>query len=84
MLANGQAELFTRLPTAGYVEKVWDFAAAKVVITEAGGAISDLDGDDIDVDLGECLSPKVAGIVATSSPALQPAALAAVARARAA
>ena len=84
LLANGQAELFTRLPTAGYVEKVWDFAAAKVVITEAGGAISDLDGDDIDVDLGECLSPKVAGIVATSSPALQPAALAAVARARAA
>ncbi|KAH8059259.1 3'(2'),5'-bisphosphate nucleotidase [Aureococcus anophagefferens] len=66
LLANGQAELFTRLPTAGYVEKVWDFAAAKVVITEAGGAISDLDGDDIDVDLGECLSPKVAGIVHTA------------------
>lgn len=31
----------------------------KVVITEAGGAITDLDGYDIDVDLGECLSPKV-------------------------
>ena len=84
LLAGGSADLFCRLPRRGYVEKVWDFAAAKVVISEAGGAITDLRGRDIDVGRGDELDPAVDGIVASGSPALHAAALDAVNAGRAA
>ena len=78
LLAGGRGDLFTRLPRPGYVERVWDFAAAKVVVEEAGGAITDLKGRPIDVGLGTYLDAGVEGIVASGAPALHAEALAAV------
>ena len=78
LLAGGRGDLFTRLPRAGYVERVWDFAAAKVVVEEAGGAITDLQGRPIDVGLGTYLDAGVEGIVASGAPALHREALDAV------
>ena len=78
LLAGGHGDLFCRLPRPGYVERVWDFAAAKVVVEEAGGAITDLRGLPIDVGRGVYLDAGVAGIVASGAPALHAEALAAV------
>ena len=78
LLAGGRGDLFTRLPRPGYVERVWDFAAAKVVVEEAGGAITDLKGRPIDVGLGTYLDASVEGIVASGAPALHREALDAV------
>ena len=77
LLAGGRGDLFTRLPRPGYVERVWDFAAAKCVVEEAGGAITDLKAA-IDVGLGTCLDASVEGIVASGAPALHREALDAV------
>jgi len=78
LLAGGRGDLFTRLPRPGYVERVWDFAAAKCVVEEAGGAITDLRGRPIDVGLGTYLDAGVEGIVASGAPALHREALDAV------
>ena len=78
LLAGGRGDLFTRLPRPGYVERVWDFAAAKCVVEEAGGAITDLKGRPIDVGLGTYLDASVEGIVASGAPALHAEALDAV------
>ncbi len=78
LLAGGRGDLFTRLPRPGYVERVWDFAAAKCVVEEAGGAITDLRGRPIDVGLGTYLDASVEGIVASGAPALHREALDAV------
>lgn len=42
-LAMGRCELYFE-----YVLSPWDYAAASVILTEAGGCISDLQGNDID------------------------------------
>ena len=66
VLARGGAEIFVRLPKPGYVEWIWDHAAGFVVIEEAGGRLTDIDGQRIDFSLGAKLSKKVRGMAATS------------------
>lgn len=65
VLARGGAEIFVRLPKPGYVEWIWDHAAGFVVIEEAGGRLTDIDGQRINFSLGAKLSPSVRGIAAT-------------------
>src|SRR5690606_13780762 len=49
VVARGQADLYLRLPTrAGYVERVWDHAAGLLVIQEAGGKVTDINGSALD------------------------------------
>ena len=49
LLARGRdAQYFVRLPRSGYVDWVWDVAAGYVVLTEAGGCVTDVNGKDID------------------------------------
>ena len=55
-----------------------DFAAASVVIGEAGGRMSDLDGAPLDFSRGEMLPAGVRGIIASNG-RLHDAALAALA-----
>ena len=53
LLARGDAEYFLRLPKDGYVDWVWDVAAGYVVLTEAGGTMTDVNGCPIDFsDIG--------------------------------
>lgn len=66
VLARGGAEIFVRLPKPGYQEWIWDHAAGYAVITEAGGTLTDIDGNDVDFSLGAKLSKNVRGIAMSS------------------
>lgn len=66
LVARGDAELYLRLPKqAGYREKIWDHAAGALVLTEAGGRASDLEGRDLDFTQGSRLGND-AGIVVSN------------------
>ena len=53
VVARGDADLYLRLPTRpGYVEKIWDHAAGWLVVTEAGGRVTDVHGVDLDFAQG--------------------------------
>lgn len=56
IVARGEASIYLRLPsTKGYREKVWDHAGGALIVTEAGGRVSDLDGRDLDLCSGRFL-----------------------------
>jgi 3'(2'), 5'-bisphosphate nucleotidase len=66
VLARGEASIYLRLPRdESYREKVWDHAAGAIVIEEAGGRVSDLDGRRLDFSKGRRLATG-RGIVATN------------------
>lgn len=66
VVARGQADLYLRLPTrAGYVERVWDHAAGLLVIQEAGGKVTDINGSALDFRYGRGLE-KNRGVVASN------------------
>jgi 3'(2'), 5'-bisphosphate nucleotidase len=58
LLASGQGDLLFRLispHSRGYREKIWDQAAGSLLVEEAGGRISDLDGVPLDFTTGRLL-----------------------------
>ncbi len=66
-VSRGQASVYLRLPTRpGYEEKIWDHAAGCLLLTEAGGRVSDTFGKPLDFSLGRTLQANK-GIVATSA-----------------
>lgn len=68
VLAAGAGDVLLRLisPKApNYKEKIWDQAAGSLVITEAGGTITDLDGRSLDFSHGRQLETN-RGILATN------------------
>ena len=70
VLAAGAGDVLLRLmsPKApNYKEKIWDQAAGSLVITEAGGRITDLDGQPLDFSHGRQLETN-RGILATNGP----------------
>jgi 3'(2'), 5'-bisphosphate nucleotidase len=70
VLAAGAGDVLLRLmsPKApNYKEKIWDQAAGSLVITEAGGRITDLDGRTLDFSHGRQLETN-RGILATNGP----------------
>jgi 3'(2'), 5'-bisphosphate nucleotidase len=78
VVARGQADLYLRLPTrADYREKIWDHAAGTLVVEEAGGIVTDIDGKPLDFTHGRELVFN-RGIVASNG-RLHQAALAAIA-----
>ncbi|NJL83636.1 MAG: 3'(2'),5'-bisphosphate nucleotidase [Chloroflexaceae bacterium] len=68
IIARGEADLFLRIPLAQYAanyrENIWDHAAGAIVLAEAGGQVTDLDGKPLDFTIGPKLSQN-RGIVAT-------------------
>lgn len=65
-VARGDASIYLRLPTrADYVEKIWDHAAGKFVVEQAGGRVSDVTGAPLDFSRGARLSGN-SGVIATS------------------
>lgn len=59
VLAAGQGELLVRLLSPSkpnYREKIWDQAAGSLIIQEAGGTITDLDGKPLDFTAGRSLA----------------------------
>ena len=68
VLASGGAEILLRLisPKApNYKEKIWDQCAGVVVLQEAGGMVSDLDGMPLDFTHGRTLAEN-RGVCATN------------------
>jgi 3'(2'), 5'-bisphosphate nucleotidase len=77
-VGRGDASIYLRLPTrADYREKIWDHAAGYLVVTEAGGRVTDVDGKPLDFGRGRTLAGN-RGVIATSGP-IHDAVLAAVA-----
>ena len=56
LVARGDASIYLRIPRGGYVENVWDHAAGSIVVSEAGGVVSDVDGLPLDWATGRRLS----------------------------
>jgi 3'(2'), 5'-bisphosphate nucleotidase len=66
VVARGEASIYLRLPRdTSYREKVWDHAAGSLVLEEAGGRVSDLDGRQLDYSKGRLLGNH-RGIVCTN------------------
>lgn len=68
VVARGDAELYLRLPTRpGYAEKIWDHAAGTLVVQEAGGTVTDVDGRPLDFGHGRELRAN-RGVVVSHGP----------------
>lgn len=66
IVARGDAEIYMRLPTrANYVEKIWDHAAGMLVVEEAGGRVTDIEGRPLDFTHGGRLEANT-GVIATN------------------
>ena len=65
-VARGDADIYLRLPTRpGYVERIWDHAAGVLVVTEAGGRVTDIYGNDLEFTHGAGLE-KNKGVIVTN------------------
>ncbi|AQK39805.1 diphosphonucleotide phosphatase 1 [Zea mays] len=64
-LARGDGAIYLRFPHKGYREKIWDHAAGSIVVTEAGGIVTDAAGNDLDFSKGRFLDLDT-GIIATN------------------
>lgn len=58
LLASGEGEIYLRLLSPSrmdYREKIWDQAAGSIIVEEAGGTVTDLDGKVLDFSRGRTL-----------------------------
>jgi 3'(2'), 5'-bisphosphate nucleotidase len=73
VVARGQADGYLRLPTKpGYVERIWDHAAGALIAAQAGAAVTDIFGHDLDFTHGRgleknkgviCAPPRLHGLL---------------------
>ncbi|KAI0386443.1 3(2),5-bisphosphate nucleotidase HAL2 [Hypomontagnella monticulosa] len=55
-IARGAGDIYLRLPvSATYQEKIWDHAAGDLIVREAGGAVTDIQGKRLDFSIGRTL-----------------------------
>ena len=55
-IARGAGDLYLRLPVKkDYVEKIWDHAAGDLIVREAGGQVTDVEGKRLDFSIGRTL-----------------------------
>lgn len=66
VVARGEADIYLRLPTRkDYREKIWDHAGGVLVVEEAGGRVTDIDGRPLDFQQGSELRNN-RGVVVTN------------------
>ena len=59
IVASGEAALYLRLPNPkkpDYKENIWDHAAGSIVVEEAGGRVTDMNGQALDFTKGDKLT----------------------------
>jgi 3'(2'), 5'-bisphosphate nucleotidase len=77
LLATGMGALYLRLPQQEAVsrhEKIWDHAAGVLIVEEAGGLVTDLDGQPLDFSVGALLAANrgiVAGVTSAHAEAIR-------------
>ena len=81
VVARGQADAYLRMPTKpGYVERIWDHAAGALIAAEAGAAVTDIFGRELDFSKGRglennkgitCAPPRLHGQVIAAIRALE-------------
>jgi 3'(2'), 5'-bisphosphate nucleotidase len=76
VVARGDASVYLRVPHGDYRENVWDHAAGSLIVEEAGGLVTDIDGRHLDFTVGRRLD-RNRGIVAAPA-AIHPEVVAAV------
>lgn len=65
-VARGEADIYLRLPTrSDYYEKIWDHAGGCLIVTEAGGKVTDIFGNSLDFTHGIALK-KNRGVIVTN------------------
>lgn len=56
-IARGAGDVYLRVPVrASYVEKIWDHAAGYLIVSEAGGEVTDVEGKRLDFARGRTLT----------------------------
>ncbi|CAN6614844.1 3'(2'),5'-bisphosphate nucleotidase [Trichomonascus vanleenenianus] len=66
-IARGDGDVYLRLPvSATYEEKIWDHAAGNVLVSEAGGVVTDMHGNPLDFTQGRTLKNN-SGVIAASA-----------------
>ncbi|KAK1448869.1 3',5'-bisphosphate nucleotidase [Colletotrichum melonis] len=56
-IARGAGDIYLRLPVkATYQEKIWDHAAGDLIVREAGGQVTDIQGTRLDFAVGRTLA----------------------------
>jgi 3'(2'), 5'-bisphosphate nucleotidase len=68
IVAAGAADIYLRIPhpaTPDYREKIWDHAAGSLIVEEARGMVSDIEGKKLDFSIGKTLRNN-RGILATN------------------
>lgn len=63
VVARGEASIYLRIPRGGYQENIWDHAAGMLIVEEAGGIVTDVDGRLLDLTTGRRMTTN-RGIVA--------------------
>ena len=67
VVARGDASIYLRVPRGDYRENVWDHAAGCLIVSEAGGRVSDVEGKPLDMTTGQRMLDN-RGVVVTAAP----------------
>ena len=67
MVARGDASIYLRVPRGDYRENVWDHAAGLIVVEEAGGRVSDVEGRPFDITTGQRMTNNRGAVVTAAS-----------------
>lgn len=68
VVARGEADVYLRMPTRkDYREAIWDHAAGALIVAEAGGIVSDVDGRPLDYTQGPRLEANRGVVVANGA-----------------
>jgi 3'(2'), 5'-bisphosphate nucleotidase len=68
VVARGEADVYLRLPTradSDYREKIWDHAAGALIVAEAGGTVTDIQGRPLEFHHGRDLAVN-RGVIVTN------------------
>jgi HAL2 family 3'(2'),5'-bisphosphate nucleotidase len=63
MVARGDASIYLRVPRGDYRENIWDHAAGLLIVEEAGGRVSDVEGKPFDLTTGQRMTRNRGAVV---------------------